>query len=180
MTTPSSTSSMASTTAKQIRTALGDDPEKPRFIQTVPRKGYRFLASVKGEGKDSGTQEAASPTRTEQGSPAGVASVALGGRRRLGVGIGLGTITSYDASPDGRFLMIRPAKAVDAGPTQLVVVLNWFDELARPSVQEAWTPHAGSRENLLPMNHRVCWIAVKGRKGFCLEASPSRWGECGP
>ena len=30
----------------QIRTALGDDPEKPQFVQTVPRKGYRFLASV--------------------------------------------------------------------------------------------------------------------------------------
>ncbi len=30
----------------QIRAALGDDPESPRFIQTVPRRGYRFLAPV--------------------------------------------------------------------------------------------------------------------------------------
>jgi DNA-binding winged helix-turn-helix (wHTH) protein/TolB-like protein/Flp pilus assembly protein TadD len=30
----------------QIRSALGDDPENPRFIQTVPRRGYRFLATV--------------------------------------------------------------------------------------------------------------------------------------
>ena len=30
----------------QIRAALNDDSESPRFIQTVPRRGYRFLAPV--------------------------------------------------------------------------------------------------------------------------------------
>jgi DNA-binding winged helix-turn-helix (wHTH) protein/TolB-like protein/thioredoxin-like negative regulator of GroEL len=30
----------------QVRTALNDDAESPRFIQTLPRRGYRFLASV--------------------------------------------------------------------------------------------------------------------------------------
>jgi Tol biopolymer transport system component/DNA-binding winged helix-turn-helix (wHTH) protein len=30
----------------QIRATLGDDAEKPRFIETVPRKGYRFIASL--------------------------------------------------------------------------------------------------------------------------------------
>src|SRR5258708_13699937 len=28
---------------KRIRDVLGDDAEHPRFIETVPRKGYRFL-----------------------------------------------------------------------------------------------------------------------------------------
>lgn len=27
-----------------IRTALGDDPRQPRFIETIPRRGYRFVA----------------------------------------------------------------------------------------------------------------------------------------
>jgi DNA-binding winged helix-turn-helix (wHTH) protein len=31
----------------QIRKALGDDPKKPRFIKTVPKKGYVFIAKVK-------------------------------------------------------------------------------------------------------------------------------------
>jgi hypothetical protein len=31
---------------KQIRTALGDDVNKPVYIETVPRQGYRFLAPV--------------------------------------------------------------------------------------------------------------------------------------
>lgn len=30
----------------QLRVALGDDPANPRFVQTLPRKGYRFIAPV--------------------------------------------------------------------------------------------------------------------------------------
>jgi len=31
---------------KRLRDALGDDPDNPRFIGTVPKRGYRFLAPV--------------------------------------------------------------------------------------------------------------------------------------
>lgn len=31
---------------KQIRAAFGDDPETPRYIETIPRRGYRFIAQV--------------------------------------------------------------------------------------------------------------------------------------
>ncbi len=30
----------------QIRAALGDDADAPRYVETVPRRGYRFIASV--------------------------------------------------------------------------------------------------------------------------------------
>jgi TolB-like protein/DNA-binding winged helix-turn-helix (wHTH) protein len=30
----------------QIRTAMGDDAEAPRYIETLPRRGYRFIAPV--------------------------------------------------------------------------------------------------------------------------------------
>ncbi len=30
----------------QIRTALGDSGENPRFVQTIPRRGFRFVAPV--------------------------------------------------------------------------------------------------------------------------------------
>jgi eukaryotic-like serine/threonine-protein kinase len=30
----------------QIRTALGDNADKPRYVETVPRRGYRFIAPV--------------------------------------------------------------------------------------------------------------------------------------
>src|ERR1700752_3263465 len=31
----------------KIREALGDSPERPRFVETIARRGYRFLAEVK-------------------------------------------------------------------------------------------------------------------------------------
>jgi Tol biopolymer transport system component/DNA-binding winged helix-turn-helix (wHTH) protein len=34
------------TALMKLRAALNDDPDNPRFIETVPRKGYRFIAPV--------------------------------------------------------------------------------------------------------------------------------------
>jgi DNA-binding winged helix-turn-helix (wHTH) protein len=34
------------TAMRKVREALGDDLERPRFIETLPRKGYRFIAPV--------------------------------------------------------------------------------------------------------------------------------------
>lgn len=35
------------TAVRKLREALCDDPEKPRYIETVPRRGYRFIAELK-------------------------------------------------------------------------------------------------------------------------------------
>src|SRR5271170_1623498 len=65
----------------QIRAVMGDDPEKPRYIETVPRRGYRFIAAVSTElrpttsgGDYSDARLAASPSNGERSSA--VASVA--------------------------------------------------------------------------------------------------------
>jgi DNA-binding winged helix-turn-helix (wHTH) protein/Tol biopolymer transport system component len=42
---------------REIRRALGDDKEDPRFVQTVPRQGYRFVGQV--------TADAAIPVATQ-------------------------------------------------------------------------------------------------------------------
>src|SRR6478736_8807586 len=34
---------------KRLRAALGDDAEEPRFIETVPRRGYRFVCGLVGD-----------------------------------------------------------------------------------------------------------------------------------
>ncbi|MBZ5527748.1 MAG: tetratricopeptide repeat protein [Acidobacteriia bacterium] len=40
---------------KKLRVALGDDSDEPRFIETIPKRGYRFIAPVSQEprGEDS-------------------------------------------------------------------------------------------------------------------------------
>src|SRR5688572_18807026 len=37
-----------------LRQALGDDPQSPRYIQTVHRRGYRFVAAVSGSDPNPG------------------------------------------------------------------------------------------------------------------------------
>ena len=39
------------TAIKKIRDALSDDADTPRYIETVPRKGYRFIGPVNMEGE---------------------------------------------------------------------------------------------------------------------------------
>lgn len=41
---------------KRLRAALGDDAENPRFVQTLPRRGYRFIrmAAVDEEERPAG------------------------------------------------------------------------------------------------------------------------------
>jgi Tol biopolymer transport system component/DNA-binding winged helix-turn-helix (wHTH) protein len=43
------------TAVKKLREALCDDSEKPRYIETVPRRGYRFIAQVKIRNGSNGT-----------------------------------------------------------------------------------------------------------------------------
>jgi TolB-like protein/DNA-binding winged helix-turn-helix (wHTH) protein len=50
----------------QIRVALCDDPEKPRYVETIPRRGYRFICSLEEADRDS-LAEKASPA---PGAPA--------------------------------------------------------------------------------------------------------------
>ena len=44
----------------QVRTALGDSADNPRFVETLPRRGYRFIAPVQTEEAASERREAAS------------------------------------------------------------------------------------------------------------------------
>ena len=67
--------SVLKTAVNAIRTALGDDPREPRFIETVARRGYRFV----GVPSAPATPETASAAPPHDAS-AGIEPVALIGR----------------------------------------------------------------------------------------------------
>src|SRR5216683_905678 len=49
------------TAINKLREALGDSADSPRFIETLPRRGYRFIAPVTGaDGSTRGTATGAS------------------------------------------------------------------------------------------------------------------------
>ena len=64
---------------KEIRAALGDRPDSPRFIQTLPRRGYRFLLEVHANGwekRPPGFDGATTAAETEPVKPALAAAAA--------------------------------------------------------------------------------------------------------
>ena len=89
--------------ARQIRNVLADDPDNPRFIQTIPRKGYRFIAPVTPGGTSSRIAEApARAPRTTAGAPLRP-TIALLAALALIVVTGLGVLYfGFRRGPTGR------------------------------------------------------------------------------
>lgn len=52
----------------QVRTALGDTADNPRFVQTLPRRGYRFIAPVHQDDASDRPADRAVPDAGEQAS----------------------------------------------------------------------------------------------------------------
>jgi DNA-binding winged helix-turn-helix (wHTH) protein len=85
----------------QIRAALSDDADSPRFIQTIPRRGYRFVAPV----------ERVAATRTLSRQPRNYRAPAI-----LVAVVGLAALTwavlsirhSRTASPDRLTIAVLP------------------------------------------------------------------------
>jgi DNA-binding winged helix-turn-helix (wHTH) protein len=74
----------------QIRTALGDSAASPRFIETLPRRGYRFVAPVTDVAVAAGQQAPADSPRTDPhtlqaAAPDSITAPARSLRRRVSI-----------------------------------------------------------------------------------------------
>lgn len=54
---------------KRLREVLGDDADLPRFIETLPRRGYRFIAAVQSSNP---ATEAPQPSSPQRGLTSGI------------------------------------------------------------------------------------------------------------
>jgi serine/threonine-protein kinase len=110
------------------------------YVQPYPGPGGKWQISTEGgtepawnhNGRElfyrSGDKMMAVDIATQPGFAAGRPRVLFEGRYNPAQG----TTPNYDVSPDGqRFLMIKPSEAGEVAPTQINVVLNWFEELKR-------------------------------------------------
>jgi DNA-binding winged helix-turn-helix (wHTH) protein/TolB-like protein len=93
----------------QVRTALGDSGENPRFVQTLPRRGYRFIAPVLRD-DESNLQ------------PALVPSPSRPARQRIVAGAAIGFIAIAAATYLWTF-----GRSGDAGRARQVVAVSIFD-----------------------------------------------------
>ena len=68
---------------KQIRDALRDSPDRPLFIQTVPKRGYRFIAPINtGEGRPPASRSDGTTVRLQKALWANIADLKLAEERR--------------------------------------------------------------------------------------------------
>jgi Tol biopolymer transport system component/DNA-binding winged helix-turn-helix (wHTH) protein len=112
------------TAINKIREALGDSAENPRFVETLARRGYRFIAPVDGVGADLPTHVAAERRETEN-PPPDLGGYARWPRRLSGwlvAGLLLvlligGTIWVWRPSPQGTYLLKLTRLTSDSGLT---------------------------------------------------------------
>jgi DNA-binding winged helix-turn-helix (wHTH) protein/TolB-like protein len=103
----------------QIRTALGDSAETPRFIETLPRRGYRFIAPVASR-----VPPATAPVAASSRLAASRRTMALLGAGVL-VGVGLGLAAWVSRSAPGR-------------PAAVVLAVMPFIDLTDGAVPAPW------------------------------------------
>jgi eukaryotic-like serine/threonine-protein kinase len=110
------------------------------YVQPYPGPGGKWQISAEGgtepvwnrNGRElfyrNGNKMMVVDISTQPGFAAGAPRVVFEGRYELAPF----PISNYDVSPDGqRFLMLKPVEQEQAAPTQINVVLNWFEELKR-------------------------------------------------
>src|SRR5713101_5551765 len=63
------TDNSINTAVRKLRLALHDDPDAPRFVVTVPAKGYRFIAPIREESSAIPLPEAGPVSAVVEASP---------------------------------------------------------------------------------------------------------------
>lgn len=127
---------------KRLREALGDSAENPRFVETLPRRGYRFIAQINGHG------EAATELAPPQVRPhylrvaAAISVVVLVVVALVGVNVGRwhDRLMNWIDPPQVRSLAVLPMENLTGDPTQENLVDAVTDslttELARAGLLE--------------------------------------------
>jgi TolB-like protein/DNA-binding winged helix-turn-helix (wHTH) protein len=125
------------TAVKKLREALGDSPAHPRYIETVPRQGYRFIASVAGPGEsDQGQAAAHRPWRMPLATAA-----AAGGLILLAILLALNTgrLRTLGGPPAVQAIAVLPLANLSGGLEQEYFADGMTEELITELSQiRAW------------------------------------------
>jgi TolB-like protein/DNA-binding winged helix-turn-helix (wHTH) protein/cytochrome c-type biogenesis protein CcmH/NrfG len=99
---------------KKVRDALGDSAENPRFVETVAKRGYRFVAPVSSA--EDRASEAQPPPRFRNTVLTGLAAVCL--LAGLGYRVWHGSRTGKKATPAKSVLAVLPFDNLSRDPDQ--------------------------------------------------------------
>jgi len=115
---------------KRLRFALGDDADNPIFIETIPRRGYKFIAPVSYESPEgSGASENAAVQTFSQPLPSVTASTRLRVNPWVGIAAILATVLCVIA---WRYFFHRSTAAAPPPAPKVIAVLPFSNEGAGP------------------------------------------------
>jgi DNA-binding winged helix-turn-helix (wHTH) protein len=77
---------------KKIREALGDSADNPRFVQTLARRGYRFIAPVEAPTLKGEARQSLDPPSTDSA----IKAVQFAGQRNLSLDDSFGNLSMED------------------------------------------------------------------------------------
>lgn len=108
---------------KEIRIALGDDATNPRYVQTVPRHGYRFLERAERLDGEADPLPTAPPPPAPGAQPSPVASPERSAWHTAAIEAGAGTLGGAAAGLFGGMLYGYGLANADAGVGTLSTLL---------------------------------------------------------
>jgi DNA-binding winged helix-turn-helix (wHTH) protein/TolB-like protein len=111
---------------RRIRSALDDSAAAPRFIETLPKRGYRFLAAV---------DRASSPQPAVEPPPLDVAPRAAGGRRAVRRLAPIAAALLVAGAAVALSMRSSPAPTAPTAPTIAVTLFD--NETGRPDLDRA-------------------------------------------
>src|SRR5262245_4775745 len=109
---------------KRLRTALGDSATDPRFIQTIPRRGYRFIAPSETINSTSLVEPPAAVLENESVGKGHISRwwLAVGGLAVLAIAAMAYVISQSDrveaTPPEIRSIAVLPLRNLSGDPTQ--------------------------------------------------------------
>jgi TolB-like protein len=137
-----------------LRRLLGDDPKQPSYIATVPRLGYRMVATV-SPCVDPLLNSPPSPERT-----AGVMHQASKNWTLLAAGVGIPLILAVAFFALGRFGGTTPSRAApDAVPAQTSIAVLPFLDLTSESMDQEYFAD-GMTEELIDRLSKIPGLRV--------------------
>jgi TolB-like protein/DNA-binding winged helix-turn-helix (wHTH) protein/Flp pilus assembly protein TadD len=121
----------------RIREVLGDSAETPQYIETLPRRGYRFIAHVVEEGTQAPAVSAPNKSGNEKQRPAKRtamrAALALALLTLVAIGLALWLVPAVlhrtSASPPVRSIAVLPLDNLSGDPSQDYFADGMTDEL---------------------------------------------------
>ena len=134
------------TAIKKLRAALGDSPENSRYIETVPRVGYRFIAPVEQVSVTAPTVADASVVMDRSGVPAAAVDVAAKRRERMLLGVAIVLVVVPSAYLAWSRFRSRPQPQVKIA-SEIRNASNGH-ESARSNGQPVLSPKSGEAHDL--------------------------------